>query len=365
MLRKYLVCLALLLAASPAFAIPPPDVVASLWQSILQMIGVLSVFLAGAWVAARQFLIQHAPILRRKIVFIPVLLVLLALSVIALSSYVAAANTPNSKTGAIHGELLPIEQVIKRESDDWVRTWKLQTVHQMEQEAKLTRVASALPVLQYQDIESFTPKALNELLNQRANEVYLLDIREDLERSKFSIRHDAVFRYGDLVHDILPPNLPKDRLIVVLCHSGLRGYIGAQFLKQAGFERVAFLQGGLAEWSKQGLPVNGKADYKVAKPVQPSQKEAIAMDAYKVQVDPAGTTKMAIPNVVQLPYETASTADLQPVLQASKTKPVLITCKEYGGCFQGLNLIWLIEQQGGKVAGLYDETGKHLRGFFN
>lgn len=360
MLRKVWLLLPFLLFASPAFAIPPPDVVASLWQSVLQMIGVASVFLAGAWVAARQFLTQHAPILKRKFVFIPVLLGLLILSWFAFSPLFAA-----NMDAPIKGELLPIETVIKRESDAWVREWKLKTVEQMGQEAKLTRTAKQLPVFKYQTIESFTPQALQNLLKTRPNDLYLLDIREAMELSKFSIRHDAVFRYGDLVHDILPKGLPKDRMIVVLCHSGLRGYLGAQFLKHAGFERVAFLQGGLAEWNKQGLPVTGNADFKVAAPIQPSKKEALAMSAYKVQVDPAGTAAMKLPNLVQLSYETASTADLQPLLSIAKTTPVLIVCKEYGGCFQGLNLIWLIEQQGGKVAGLYDETGQHLRGLIN
>lgn len=361
--RKVLLFLGLLVCTSPAFAIPPPDVVASLWQAILQMIGVVSVFLAGAWVAARQFLIQHAPILKRKSVFIPVLLVLLVLSGFALSPLFAATGT--STMTPIKGELLPIETVIKREKDAWVRQWKLKTVHEMEQEANLARSASQLAAVQYQDIQSFTPQALQDLLTSRGSELYILDIREAMEQSKFSIRHDAVFRYGDLVHDILPKNLPKDRMIVVLCHSGLRGYMGAQFLKHAGFEQVSFLQGGLAAWSKQGLPVVGTVDFKVKAPLQPSKQQALAMDAYKVQVDPAGSSAMKLPKLIQLPYETASTAELQPILTLSKTKPVLIVCKEYGGCFQGLNLIWLIEQQGGKVAGLYDETGQHLRGLIN
>lgn len=360
MLRKVWLSVCLLVCASPALAIPPPDVVASLWQSILQMIGVASVFLAGMWVATRQFLTQHAPSLKRKRVFIPVLLGLLLIGGLAFSP-LWAANTEAS----IKGELLPIDTIIKREPDAWVREWKLKTVAQMGQEAKLTRAAKHLPVVNYQTIESFTPQALQSLLKTRAHDLYLLDIREAMELSKFSIPHQAVFRYGDLVHDIIPKDLPKDRMIVVLCHSGLRGYLGAQFLRRAGFTRVAFLQGGLAAWHKQGLPVTGKADFKVKAPIQPSKTAALAMDAYKVQVDPMGTAAMKWPNLVQLSYETASTAELQTLLRIAQTQPVLVVCKEYGGCFQGLNLIWLIEQQGGKVAGLYDETGQHLRGLIN
>lgn len=360
MLRKVLLSLSLLLFASPAFAIPPPDVVASLWQSILQMIGVASVFLAGVWVATRQFLSQHGSNLKRKWVFIPVLLSLFLIGYLVFNPLWAVNISPS-----IQGELLPIETVIKREPNAWVREWKLKTVAQMGQEAKLTRAAKHLPAIEYQTIASFAPQALQDLLKTRAQDLYLLDIREAMELSEFSIPHDGVFRYGDLVHDILPKNLPKDRMIVVLCHSGLRGYLGAQFLKKAGFEQVAFLQGGLAAWHQQGLPVIGKADFKVKAPLQPSKAAALAMDAYKIQVDPIGSSAMKILNLVQLPYETASTAELQPVLAISKTKPVLIVCKEYGGCFQGLNLIWLIEQHGGKVAGLYDETGQHLRGLIN
>jgi len=355
---RLFILLLLLMALAPAHAIPPPDVVASLWQSVLQMLGVASVFLAGAWVAARQFFSQYAPILKRKVVFIPVLVGLLVLIWFAFAPSLSQAAPP----AAIKGELLPIEQVIQRERDAWVRDWKLQTVREMKAEANLARQSKQLPAVQFHDVESFTPAALVALLKSRASELYLLDIREELERSKFSIQHQAMFRYGDLVQGLVPAQLPKDRLIVVLCHSGLRGYLGAHFLQQVGFPKVAFLQGGLAQWHKEGLPVVGEVDYKTKAPVQLSKREAGKLDAYKVQVDPAGTPALALGKVVQVPFETASTADLQPILQTSRTRPVLPVCKTYSGCFHGLNLIFLLEKQGGKVAGIYDETGQHLRG---
>ena len=47
--------LSLFLISLPAHAIPPPDVVISLWQSVLQFMGVASVFIGGAILSVRQF----------------------------------------------------------------------------------------------------------------------------------------------------------------------------------------------------------------------------------------------------------------------------------------------------------------------
>ncbi len=45
----------LMLSTSAAHAIPPPDALISIWQSALQMLGVASVFMAGAYFSVKQF----------------------------------------------------------------------------------------------------------------------------------------------------------------------------------------------------------------------------------------------------------------------------------------------------------------------
>ena len=49
-------------------------------------------------------------------------------------------------------------------------------------------------------------------------------------------------------------SLPKDQLIVLLCHSGGRSQAVAQWLRPQGFQ-VANVQGGLAAWHHAGLPL--------------------------------------------------------------------------------------------------------------
>jgi hydroxyacylglutathione hydrolase len=49
--------------------------------------------------------------------------------------------------------------------------------------------------------------------------------------------------------------LPKDRPLLMVCQSGMRSVRSAQFLKQAGFSRVASVTGGTSGWSAAGRPL--------------------------------------------------------------------------------------------------------------
>jgi glyoxylase-like metal-dependent hydrolase (beta-lactamase superfamily II)/rhodanese-related sulfurtransferase len=49
--------------------------------------------------------------------------------------------------------------------------------------------------------------------------------------------------------------LPKDRPLLMVCQSGMRSVRSAQFLRQAGFARVASVKGGTSAWSGAGRPL--------------------------------------------------------------------------------------------------------------
>lgn len=49
--------------------------------------------------------------------------------------------------------------------------------------------------------------------------------------------------------------LPKDKLIVVTCAIGLRGYLACRILKQSGYEKVKNLSGGYKTWSMATAPI--------------------------------------------------------------------------------------------------------------
>jgi rhodanese-related sulfurtransferase len=63
--------------------------------------------------------------------------------------------------------------------------------------------------------------------------------------------------------------LPRDRLIIVICQMGMRAVRAAQFLKQAGFTQVATVCGGTSAWCGAGQPlVTGEAATKMPRVVE-------------------------------------------------------------------------------------------------
>jgi rhodanese-related sulfurtransferase len=53
--------------------------------------------------------------------------------------------------------------------------------------------------------------------------------------------------------------LPSDRPLLVVCQGGYRSLRAAQFLRQAGFDQVASVQGGTDAWRTAGHPVETEA----------------------------------------------------------------------------------------------------------
>lgn len=355
--------LSTLLISPAAQAIPPPDAVISIWQSLLQFLGVATVFIGGALFSVRQFFGYYIVGWKRVAFYIALGLGCLGLLWLMLGTQIVKAD---AEKPLAQGELVPIRELIKREDDDWLREWLLETVTIMQKEFNLARGRAGLPELTFGTAGSFSPKALNDLIKSQNKTIYVLDIREEYERARFGITPDGVARYGDLISNIIPQGIPNNALVVVLCHSGIRGYLGANLLKHQGFKRAAFLQGGLAAWNDQGFAVRGDPEYNAKKQRLLNKQEARTASGLKVQLDAEGSQAIrGIANVTQLPYETAATKHLQPVIAASKQQPVILSCNTYGGCFHSINFAWLIEQHGGKIYGIYDETGEHMSQFFD
>lgn len=53
--------------------------------------------------------------------------------------------------------------------------------------------------------------------------------------------------------------IPTDRPMVVLCHSGSRSALTTQQLQKKGLSQVANMRGGLRAWKAQGLPLEHPA----------------------------------------------------------------------------------------------------------
>ncbi len=82
----------------------------------------------------------------------------------------------------------------------------------------------------------------------------LLDVRETAEFAAAHIRDAKHIPLGELEKRIGELEKSKTKTIVVVCQSGARSAKAVAKLAQAGFDAVS-LEGGLAAWQAQGLPV--------------------------------------------------------------------------------------------------------------
>jgi adenylyltransferase/sulfurtransferase len=77
----------------------------------------------------------------------------------------------------------------------------------------------------------------------------LVDVREPWEYEIAQIAGARLIPLGELEERLT--DLPHEGIIVVQCHSGVRSEQGARLLKQAGFENVYNLEGGIEAWSRE------------------------------------------------------------------------------------------------------------------
>lgn len=81
---------------------------------------------------------------------------------------------------------------------------------------------------------------------------FVLDVRELSEWQQVHIPGATSIPLGQLTSRV--SEVPKDKQVVVICHSGNRSKVGRDALLQAGFTHVTSVNGGMNAWSAAGYP---------------------------------------------------------------------------------------------------------------
>jgi len=91
------------------------------------------------------------------------------------------------------------------------------------------------------------PTTVARKLKEHPESLILLDVREPFERRLASIDPSLHIPMNDVPDRM--EEIPKDREVVVYCHTGARSSMVASFLEAQGFLSVANLSGGIEAWS--------------------------------------------------------------------------------------------------------------------
>ena len=93
-------------------------------------------------------------------------------------------------------------------------------------------------------------------VSEHQSELTLLDVRSSDETSgpDGHIADSLLIPLGEL--EQRRGEIPSDRPVVVLCHSGSRSALATQQLLKAGLQHVANLRGGLLRWRDEGYPLS-------------------------------------------------------------------------------------------------------------
>jgi len=91
-----------------------------------------------------------------------------------------------------------------------------------------------------------------EKLKRDPRAIVLLDVREPFERDLAVIEPSIHIPMGEVPERL--EEIPKDRELIVYCHSGSRSMMVAGYLAGRGWKSVANLSGGIDAWSVEVDP---------------------------------------------------------------------------------------------------------------
>ena len=101
-------------------------------------------------------------------------------------------------------------------------------------------------------VQTVSPVQVSARLRNGGPPLLLLDVREPEERRVAHIEPSLFIPMDQVPYRL--DEIPRDRAVVVYCHSGARSAMVAGFLEAQGFADVANLTGGIDAWSRRVDP---------------------------------------------------------------------------------------------------------------
>ena len=102
-------------------------------------------------------------------------------------------------------------------------------------------------------VKVVTPEEMENILEME--DVQLVDVRTPEEHDEGYIANSQNIDYKSPTFDEDIKKLDKTKPVILYCKTGKRSAKCAKKLKEAGFEQIYELEGGITEWKYKGLEV--------------------------------------------------------------------------------------------------------------
>lgn len=320
-----------LLGATPALAIPSPELVVGSLTSISQLVALASALIGGGAVAiSANGSSQAAKSVRR------LRQVALALGLLMLASFTLNAWQYQSSENA---RRLRLEASLLRPTP------------------KATGGATLDPLLreipyseQLKHPQGVTTAEAEEIvkgvIDGSKPDWMILDIRETAETEMGSFPSAVKVRFPDLPSANIDFN---GRTPLLICHNGNRSAETCAALKAKG-QDCRFIKGGLEKWLVEGRHLQGLAARTVDElrtiPSYPNQRTLLDTPEVKAMVDTEGAYFLDVrypgefaaahlPGAVNLPLRSTPTQTIKDELAKLPKKPVIAPCYDRRSCFFG------------------------------
>jgi rhodanese-related sulfurtransferase len=330
-----------------AHAIPPPEILVTVWQSALMGLGLGIAFLSVICGLCRDWIRAHGS---RKG------WLLLCISIASAGGWFWRDSLP-SPPKTFHladewGAVVSIDEIIATEQNPRSREFKRRTYDEMRNALLAFRKQKGLPVPEFASIRSIHPQEFHDAVMNRSEELWMLDVRDPLEREHLRIPIHEAMSYGDLANGV-DFDFPPDKTVVVYCHSGLRGYIAASLLRTAGVEDVVFLRDGMQNWMDLDLPFDGDNQFPFLiysyEEYRPSMAKSPRIR--KIDFTFGGAAAKSFPNTTPLYYELSTTDEIRTFLKSLDREPVLLLVQTESEQYDAVCFAKRYEAMGGKVHG--------------
>jgi rhodanese-related sulfurtransferase len=212
-----------------------------------------------------------------------------------------------------------------------------------------------------------TNQELKNIVERRENNYVVLDARENIEYENGHFPGSAHIRFADLKAGRWL-ELPKDKLVYVLCWSGLRGQEAAEFLRLKKIV-AAYLENGASGWVDFGGSWLGKIKFSEQ---YTDERYSRAFDTAEVKKkvkagvilvdtrEPAKFQREHIAGSVNIPLMYTPTIKLEAVFnQVPAGSQVITVCDDYVNCFDAKMTGVELERRGHQFLGRYNKPWEY------